>query len=202
MADIYRLDAERLTALEGFGELSAQNLVEAIDRSRAQPFHRVLFALGIPGIGAVNARALADRFGTMDALLAASAEDVEATAGIGPVLAETIVRTLSEERTRGLIERLRGEGVRLEQTEPATPSDGALSGRTVVLTGTFPTLSREDATERVEAAGGKVTGSVSGKTDFVVAGDDPGSKLERARELGTEVIDEQRLLALIGQQGV
>jgi DNA ligase (NAD+) len=197
VADIYELDAERLARLEGFGEVSARNLEQAIERSKQQPFERVLFALGIPGIGFVNARALADHFGSIDALLAATAEEVEATPGIGPVLARTIAETLAEERTRTLVERLRRHGLQMEQAVTGT-RDGALSGKTLVLTGTLPTLSREEAMGRIEAAGGKVTGSVSGKTDYVVAGSDPGSKLEKAREVGTEVIDEDRLLGLLG----
>jgi DNA ligase (NAD+) len=197
VADIYELGAERLAELEGFAEVSAQNLADAVEGSKQQPFPRVLYALGIPGIGGVNARALADHFGSIDALMAAGPEEIEAAPGIGPVLAETIVDTLAEERTRNLVERLRGYGLQLAQERPAEPASGPLAGRTLVLTGTFPTLSREAATERVEAAGGKVTGSVSGKTDYVVAGEDPGTKLEKARKLGTEVIDEERLLALI-----
>jgi len=197
VADVYELTSERLEALEGFGAVSAGNLVEAIERSKAQPFSRVLFALGIPGIGFVNARALADQFRSIDALLAADAEAIAQTAGIGPVLAATIAETLAEERTRKLLERLRAHGLSMEQEGGAAVA-GPLAGKTLVLTGAFPTLSREEATERVEAAGGKVTGSVSGRTDFVVAGADPGSKLERARKTGTEVIDEERLLALLG----
>ncbi len=198
VADIYELTEERLQELEGFGSVSARNLVEAIERSKAQPFSRVLFALGIPGIGFVNARALAEHFRSIDALLAADAEAIAETPGIGPVLAATIAETLAEERTRKLLERLRAHGLQMEQRGPATV-DGALAGKTLVLTGTFPTLSREQATEQIEAAGGKVTGSVSGRTDYVVAGADPGSKLERARDVGTEVIDEDRLLELLSE---
>jgi DNA ligase (NAD+) len=198
-ADIYELDAERLTSLEGFGEVSARNLLEAIDASREQPFMRVLYALGVPGIGYVNARALAQHLRTMDALLDASPEQIEEVSGIGPVLAETIAQTLAEERTRELIERLRAHGLRMEDEGPAPGSDeGPLAGKTLVLTGTLPNLTREDATERIEGAGGKVTGSVSRKTDYLVAGDDPGSKYTKAQELGTEILDEDGLLALLG----
>ena len=197
VAGIYALRAEQLAELEGFADMSARNLLDAIERSKEVPFHRVLYALGIPGIGYVNARALADQFGSIDALMAAGAEEVEETPGIGPVLARTIADTLSEDRTGELIERLRRHGLQMAQEQPSAPVEGPLAGRTLVLTGTFSTLSREEATERVEAAGGKVTGSVSGRTDFVVAGEDPGSKLEKARELGTEVIDEERLMALL-----
>ena len=197
VADIYELDAERLTRLEGFGQTSARNLLAAIEASKERPFHRVLFALGIPGIGSVGARALAQHLRSMDALLAASAGDVEEVEGIGPVLARAIVETLAEERTRGLIDRLRGHGLQMEERGAAAPPAGPLSGRTVVITGTLPNLSRDEATARIEAAGGRVTGSVSGNTDYLVAGDDPGTKLARAREMGIEVIDEAGLEALV-----
>jgi DNA ligase (NAD+) len=198
--DIYELDAARLTALDGFGEISAANLLESIEGSKQTPYFRVLYALGIPGIGYVNARALAQEFRSVDDLMAASTEQIVATPGIGPVLADTIRQTLAEDRTRELIERLRGHGLRLEgEAEEAAEPEGPLSGKTLVLTGTLPNLSREQATERIEAAGGKVTGSVSGKTDYVVAGEDPGgSKYTKAQKLGTEIIDEGRLLELIG----
>jgi DNA ligase (NAD+) len=199
IADIYELDAERLSALEGFAEISARNLVDAIEQSKSAPFFRVLYAIGIPGIGYVNARALAQHFGSVDALMAASSEQIEEVPGIGPVLARTIHETLSEERTRDLIERLRGYGLAMEDKGAAAPAEGPLSGKTLVLTGTLPNLSREEATERIEAAGGKVTGSVSGKTDYLVAGADPGSKLTKAQEIGTEVLDEDALLDLVSR---
>jgi DNA ligase (NAD+) len=197
VADIYDLTEEQLSALEGFGEISARNLVASIDESRGRPFARVLFALGVPGIGGVNARALAAHFRSMDALMAASAEEIEATSGIGPILARTISETLAEERTRDLVERLRAAGLQMEEEGPAPGTVGPLAGKTLVITGTLPTLSRERATEMAEVAGAKVTGSVSRKTDYVVAGADPGSKLAKARELETPVIDEAGLLALV-----
>jgi DNA ligase (NAD+) len=199
VADIYELDVERLSALEGFAEISARNLVAAIEESKSRPFFRVLYAIGIPGIGYVNARALAQHFGSIDALMAASSEEIEEAPGIGPVLARTIHETLAEQRTRDLIERLRGYGLAMEDKGAAAPAEGPLSGKTLVLTGTLPNLSREEATERIEAAGGKVTGSVSGKTDYLVAGADPGSKLTKAQEVGTEVLDEDALLELVSR---
>ncbi len=198
MADIYRLDEEALSSLEGFGEISARNLVGAVDASRAQPFYRVLYGLGIPGIGYVNARVLAQHMRTMDALLEADAERIEEVPGFGPILARTIAQTLAEERTRELIEMLRGHGLQMEDDGPPPGNEeGPLAGRTLVLTGTLPNLSREQAKERIEAAGGKVTGSVSKKTDYLVAGEDPGSKLTKAQDVGTEVLDEDGLLALL-----
>jgi DNA ligase (NAD+) len=199
VAEIYDLRVERITELDGFGEISARNLIESIEASKDVPFFRVLYALGIPGIGYVNARALAAQFGSMDALLAADADAIVETPGIGPILAETIVDTLSEERTRELVARLREHGLNMAQEGPLPGTEGPLAGKTLVITGTLPGLSREKATEAVEAAGGKVTNSVSKKTDYVVSGADPGaSKYNKAQELGTEIIDEERLLELIG----
>jgi DNA ligase (NAD+) len=199
MADIYDLDVERLTALDRFGETSAGNLVAAIEGSKQVPFFRVLYGLGIPGIGYVNARALGSHFRSMDALLAADGEQVEEVPGIGPVLARTIAQTLEEERTRELIEQLRAHGLQMEAEGPAPgETGGPLEGKTFVITGTLPDMSREVATERIEEAGGKVTNSVSKKTDYLVAGDDPGgSKYTKAEKLGTEMIDQGRLLELL-----
>jgi DNA ligase (NAD+) len=197
MADLYDLTVERLAELEGFAEISARNLVEAIEGSKQQPFHLVLYALGIPGIGYVNARNLARSLRSMDALLEASAEQLAEVEGVGPIMASTVTETLAEDRTRELIERLRGYGLHMEEEGAAPPAEGPLVGKTLVLTGTLPNLTRPEATARVEAAGGKVTGSVSKKTDYLVAGADPGTKLTKAQGLGTEVLDEDGLLALL-----
>jgi DNA ligase (NAD+) len=198
VADIYTLTPERLAELDGFGEVSAGKLVAAIEESKKQPFHLVLYALGIPGIGFVNARNLARQLRSVDRLLEASEEELTQVEGMGPIMAKTVHETLAEERTRKLIERLRGYGLQMEEEGPAPPAEGPLVGKTVVLTGTMPNLTRPEATARIEAVGGKVTGSVSKKTDFLVAGADPGSKLTKAQELGTEVLDEEGLLALLG----
>ncbi|MEA2365048.1 MAG: ligase [Thermoleophilaceae bacterium] len=197
-ADLYELTPERLAELEGFGEISARNLMHSLEASKQQPFERVLYGLGIPGVGYVNARNLARHLRSMDALLAATEEQLEEVEGIGPIMARTIVETLAEDRTRELVERLRRSGLSMREEGPAPPAEGPLVGKTLVLTGTLPNLTREDAAERIEAAGGKVTGSVSKKTDYVVAGADPGSKLTKAQDLGTEILDENGLLALLG----
>jgi DNA ligase (NAD+) len=199
VADIFDLTKEKLVELEGFGDLSAEALLESIERSRREtPFFRVLYALGVPGIGYVNARALAVQLRSMDALLEATPEQIVETPGIGPVLADTIVETLEEDRTRDLIERLRAHGLQMEQEGPAPGTEGPLVGKTFVITGTLPNMSRERASEAIEAAGGKVTNSVSKKTDFLVVGADPGgSKFNKAQEIGTEQIDEQRLEELL-----
>jgi DNA ligase (NAD+) len=196
-ADLYALTPERLSELEGFGEISAHNLVEAIEASKAQPFERVLYGLGIPGVGYVNARNLARHLRSMKDLMGASEEQLVEVEGIGPIMARTIVETLAEDRTRELIQRFREHGLRMEEEGPAAPAEGPLVGKTLVLTGTLPNITREDATQRIEAAGGKVTGSVSKKTDYLVAGADPGTKLTKAQELGTEILDEDGLLALL-----
>ncbi|MFL5907419.1 MAG: NAD-dependent DNA ligase LigA [Solirubrobacterales bacterium] len=197
-ADIFDLTAERIGELEGFGQISAENLMEEIEAAKRMPFSRVLYALGIPGIGFVNAESLAEHFGTMDALLEAQPEEIERAEGIGPVLAEQIFEELSEERTRKLIERLRKAGLRMELDPSERRKEGGpLEGKTLVLTGTLPDLSREQATKLIRRAGGKVVNSVSKKTDYLVAGDSPGSKLAKAEELEIDIIDEPRLLDLV-----
>ena len=198
-ADIYDLSAEDLERLEGFGRVSAENLIEEIEGSKRKPFSRVLYALGIPGVGYVNAQSLAEYFGTMDALQAAQPEQIEEAEGIGPILAEQIAEELAEETTRRLIERLRKSGLKMElDASERRVEGGPLEGKTFVLTGTLSGLTRGEATKLIKRAGGKVTNSVSKKTDYVVAGDNPGSKLEKAEELETEILDEAALRKLVG----
>jgi DNA ligase (NAD+) len=191
VADFYRLDRDALLALDGFGPVSVDRLLASIEASRARPFGVVLFAIGIEGVGAVTGRNLAQQFRSADALLAATPEQIAETPGIGPVVAELIHAQLDE--LRPLFDELRGV-LRLEEEGPP-PGEGPLAGRTYVLTGTLPDMTREEATERILRAGGKVTGSVSKKTSFVVAGDSPGgSKLEKAERLGVPVIGEAELV--------
>jgi len=194
--DFYRLTAEQLTALEGFGELSARRLIERIEESRERPFGLVLFAIGLEEVGYVTGRNLAQRFRSIDNLLAASPEEIAQTPGVGVKMAETIHEQLHDPQMLELIDDLRSLGVRFEQ-EGAPPGEGPLSGKTLVLTGTLPTLTREEAQERILAAGGRVTSSVSKKTDYVVAGETPGSKLEKAERLGVEVVGEEALADLL-----
>jgi DNA ligase (NAD+) len=197
-ADIYDLTAEQIAALEGFGEISARNLIREIEASKERPFGLVLYALGLPGIGYVNAQALAEHFGSIDALLEAEAEEIERVEGIGPVLAAQVQEELSDEATLDLIRRLRERGLRFELSAAERRAEGgALEGKTFVLTGTLPDLTREEATAMIRRVGGKVTGSVSKSTDYVVAGDSPGSKLAKAEELGVPVIDEKGLRKLL-----
>jgi len=199
VADIYDLDEEKLTGLEGFGEISGRNLLAAIEASRGRPFNRVLYALGLPGVGYVTAEALADHFGTIDALREAEAEQIEEVEGVGPILAAQVREALAEERTWELVEKLRERGLSFKQEGGGRPAGGGpLDGKTLVLTGTLPNLTREQAMAMIKRAGGKVTGSVSKKTDYVVAGDDPGSKMQKAAELETEILDEAGLKKLVG----
>jgi DNA ligase (NAD+) len=198
VADIYELGEEKLVGLEGFGEVSARNLVAAIDGSRRRPFKRVLYALGLPGVGSVTAEALAEHFASIDDLHAADPEQIEEVEGVGPIMAVQIAESLADEQTWALIEKLKEKALRLE----ADPSErraagGPLEGKTIVLTGTLPELTRDEAAALVKNAGGKIVNSVSKKTDYVVAGDNPGSKLAKAESVGTEVIDEAGLLALL-----
>jgi DNA ligase (NAD+) len=194
--DFYRLSAEQLMELEGYGEISANRLLAAIEASKERPFGRVLFAIGIEGVGFVTGRNLAQQFRTIDALLDASAEQIAETPGIGPIVAALIADQLADEQMRDLITDLRGVGLTFEEEGPP-PGEGPLAGKTFVLTGTLPDLTREEATERITAAGGRVTGSVSKKTDYLVAGDSPGSKLTKAERFGVTVLDEAGLLALL-----
>jgi DNA ligase (NAD+) len=198
-ADLYSLEATEIAGIEGFAEKSAEMLISEIDSSRRQPFGKVLYALGIRGVGEVNAQSLAEHFGSISALQAAQPEEVQEADGIGPILAEQVVEELAEDRTVELVDRLGRAGLRFE-LEPSErrSTEGPLAGKTVVLTGTLPELSREEATKMIRLAGGKVTGSVSKKTDFVVAGENPGSKLAKAEGFEVAVLDESALRKLLG----
>ncbi|HEX4562973.1 MAG TPA: NAD-dependent DNA ligase LigA [Solirubrobacteraceae bacterium] len=198
-ADIYQLTREQLLELDGFGERSADLLLEAIEVSKQRPFARVLFALGIEEVGEVTARNLSRRFRDIDALLAATPEEIEQVPGIGEKMALTISGQMAQERTRELIEALRAAGLRMREEGPA-PSEGPLADKTLVLTGTLPNWSREHTTERILAAGGRVTGSVSKNTDYVVVGASPGSKLAKAERLGIATLDEDALRDLLGDR--
>jgi DNA ligase (NAD+) len=199
VADIYDLTEEQLVALDRFGETSARNLLAAIEGSKQRPFKRVLYALGLPGVGYVTAEALADHFGSIDALHEADPEAIEEVEGVGPIMAVQINESLTDEATWALVEKLRAKGLRLEADASERRQEGGpLEGKTVVLTGTLPVLTREEAAALVKSAGGKVTSSVSKKTDYVVAGDNPGSKLAKAEKFGTEILDEDGLRELVG----
>ena len=194
-ADLYTLEKEPLAALERMGEKSAQNLLEALERSKSRDLSRLLFALGIPGIGQRSAQLLAQRFGSMDGVLAATAEEIAGIDGYGGIMAQSVADFFALGQNRALIERFRSLGLNmLCETAPAADT---LAGKTFVLTGTLPSLTRSEAKEMIEAAGGKVSGSVSKKTDYVVAGEEAGGKLTKAQSLGVAVIDEAGLRALL-----
>ena len=199
VADLYALTTEQLTELERFAEQSASQLVAAIAASKAQPFSTLLYGLGIRHVGKTVALALARHFKSLDALKVASVDEVSAARGVGPTIAAAVTEWFHEPRSAALITALRH--ARLNFTEPLVEmGDGPFTGKTLVLTGTLPTLSRTEATARIERAGGTVTSGVSKKTSLVVAGEEAGSKLDRARQLGVEVIDEAELLRRLALQ--
>jgi DNA ligase (NAD+) len=198
-ADLYELRPEQLEALDRFAERSAQQLVEAIQASKAQPLSRLLFGLGIRHVGVAAAELLARHFGSMERLSGASVEEIGAVRGIGETIARSIREFVADSGVRALLRRLEVMGLTMTEPEPVA-AGGALQGLTVVITGTLPTLSRAQAVELVERHGGRVTDSVSKKTSFVVAGEAAGSKMEKAKQLGVEVIDESTLFLRIGRQ--
>jgi DNA ligase (NAD+) len=196
--DLYRLTKEQLLELDGYGEISAGNAVAAIEASKEAPFSRVLFGLNIPDVGWITAQNLARHFVSVDALLEAKQEDVEQVAGIGPDRAESIATWFADEKNRMLVEELRELGLRLELAQAERPVEGPLTGRTYVITGTLERWSREEAQATLEAKGAKVTDSVSKKTTGLVVGEKAGSKLEKARRAGVEILDEAAFEALVG----
>lgn len=206
LPELYRLGVAKLAALERMGEKSAANLVAAIEKSKATTLARFLFGLGIRHVGEATAKDLARHFGALDRVMDATIEQLLEVPDVGPVVAQSIRTFFEQPHNREVVEQLRAAGVRWEEHEgaAAASTDAAalpLAGRTLVLTGTLPSLSREDAKALIEAAGGKVAGSVSKKTHYVVAGGEAGSKLDKARELGVPVLDEDGLRALLAGAG-
>lgn len=198
LASLYALKADQLEALDRFAEQSSSQLVAAIAASRARPFATLLFGIGIRHVGKNVAQLLARRFHTLDQLAAASAEAIEEVPGIGHVIAEAVAEFFADAKSRRMVEKLRKAGVNFSEPE-TVDANGPLAGKNYVLTGTLPTLSRKAAGEMIEKAGGRLTGSVTKATHVVVAGEDAGSKLEKAKELGVEVIDEGELLRRVGR---
>jgi DNA ligase (NAD+) len=194
VADIYELNKDKLLTLERIGDKSAENLLGEIEQSRKLPLERVIFGLGIRFVGERTAEFLAEHFGSMDALMSAGVEELEEVNEVGPRIAQSIREFFAEPGNRKLVERLRKY---LNFTGVKKIRGTALAGKTFVLTGTLPNYSRDAAKKMIEDAGGKVTGSVSKKTDYVVAGADAGSKLDKAKELGVKVIDEEEMLELV-----
>ncbi len=198
IADLYELTVEQLTSLERMGEKSAQKLVEAIATSKTQPWARVLYGLGIRHVGSVNATLLTQQFPTVEALATASAATIEGVYGIGPEIAQSVSHWFKVEANQTLIERLKMLGMQLTTVaEPPQTQSLSLSGKTIVITGTLPSLTRTEAKELIQKAGGKVTSAVSSKTDYLLVGDDPGSKLKKAQELGIPQLSEVELVQQI-----
>ncbi|UIF84826.1 NAD-dependent DNA ligase LigA [Cupriavidus sp. UYPR2.512] len=200
-ADLFKLGVAKLAALERMADKSAANLVAAIETSRETTMNRFIFALGIRHVGEATAKDLARHFGKLDALMAADEAALLEVNDVGPVVAQSIAHFFAEPHNVEVIEQLRAAGVHWTESEPAAKAPAPLSGKTFVLTGTLPTMSREDAKDLLEAAGAKVAGSVSKKTDYVVAGAEAGSKLDKAEALGVPVLDEAGMLALLAEAG-
>jgi DNA ligase (NAD+) len=198
-ADLYALTVEKVTELERMGEKSATKLVEALAHSKQTTLPRFLYALGIRDVGEATAIALAEHFCTLEALESATEEQIQEVPDVGPVVAGHVYHFFQQPENRKVIAELRARGVQWPAIKPKqAKAEGALSGKTFVLTGTLSSMSRDEASDRIAALGGKVSGSVSKKTSYVVAGADPGSKLKKAQELGVEVLDEEALVALLG----
>ncbi|MGH8976121.1 MAG: NAD-dependent DNA ligase LigA, partial [Acidimicrobiia bacterium] len=204
VADIYSLDKDTVLSMERFADKSADNLVAAIEASRSRPLAKLLVGLGIRHVGPTAAVALAAELGHMDRIAGADVDELVAVEGVGPIIAESVQRFFAADRNRAVVEKLRAAGVNLEGPKRA-PGESAgggalpLAGLTFVLTGTLPGMKRDEAQAAIEAAGGKVSGSVSKKTAYVVAGESPGSKLDKAQSLGVPVLDEDGLRALLDQ---
>ena len=196
-AELYKLGVAKVANLERMAEKSAANLLAAIEKSKRTTLARFIFALGIRNVGETTAKDLARHFGSLDALLAADADTLMQVPDVGPVVAESIAQFFAEPHNREVVEQLRAGGVSWPETAPQRKPLGALAGKTFVLPGTLPNMKRDEAKDRIEAAGGKVAGSVSKKTDYLVAGAEAGSKLLKAQELGIAILDEEALLGLL-----
>ena len=196
-ADVYDLSQETVAGLERLAEKSAANLIAAIETSKATTLARFIFALGIRNVGEATAKDLAQHFGSLDKLIGANEEDLLAVRDVGPIVAQSINQFFAEPHNLEVVKKLRAAGVHWPESTGLQQSAGILAGKTLVLTGTLPTLTRDAAKEKIEAAGGKVAGSVSKKTDYVVAGEEAGSKLAKAQELGVTILDEAGLLGLL-----
>jgi DNA ligase (NAD+) len=200
MPDLYRLTTDQLARLDGYGEVSAARAVSSIEASKSQPFSRVLFGLNIPKIGWVLARNLARHFGSVDALIGASQEELERTEGIGPDRAELVAEWFAEDENVALVRELESLGLTMTAGDAERPVEGPLSGRQFVITGTLGGFTRDEAKSALEALGARVSDSVSKKTAGVVVGENPGSKVAKAQKAGVPVLDEAALVALLQAQ--
>ena len=194
---MYKLGLTALAQLDRMAEKSALNIVQALDKSKSTTLPRFVFGLGIRHVGEATAKALAKHFGNLDAIMDAPLEALLQVNDIGPIVAQSLRTFFDQPHNREVVAQLRACGVHWPEGPPAQTAPQVLAGKTLVLTGTLPTLSRDAAKERIEAAGGKVAGSVSKKTSYVVAGTEAGSKLDKAQELGVPVLDEAALLEML-----
>jgi len=199
-ADLFELEVDAVAGLERMAEKSASNVLAGISASKNTSLRRFIYALGVRNVGEQTARDLAAHFGKLDSLMESSEEELQTVADVGPIVAASVAQFFREPHNRKVIERLRETGVRWDEGAGSRGKTGMLAGKTFVLTGTLPNMTRDEARASIEAAGGKVTGSVSGKTDYVVAGADPGSKYVKAQDLGIVVLDEPGLLTLLDRQ--
>jgi DNA ligase (NAD+) len=197
LPDLYRLGLSSLAALDRMAEKSAQNIVDALQKSKQTTLPRFLFGLGIRHIGEATAKALASHFGKLDAIMDATPEQLLEVADVGPIVAQSVRTFFDQPHNREVVEQLRACGLTWAEGEPAAIAPKPLAGKTFVITGTLPTLSRDEAKDLLEAAGAKVAGSVSKKTSYLVAGAEAGSKLDKARELGIDILDEAGLKELL-----
>ena len=197
LPDLYKLGLTALANLDRMADKSATNLLQAIQASKQTTLPRFVFGLGIRHVGEATAKELARHFGKLDAIMDASEEQLLTVSDVGPIVAKSLRTFFDQPHNREVVEQLRACGVTWEEGEPAEVTPKPLSGKTFVITGTLPTLSRDKAKDMLEAAGAKVAGSVSKKTDYLLAGTEAGSKLDKARELGVAVIDEADLMLLL-----
>jgi len=197
LPDLYRLGVVALAGLDRMADKSAQNVLAALEKSKRTTLPRFLFGLGIRHVGETTAKDLAKHFGKLDAIMDASEEQLLEVNDVGPVVAQSLRTFFDQPHNREVVEQLRACGLSWEEGEPAARAPKPLAGLTFVITGTLPTLSRDEAKDKLEAAGAKVSGSVSKKTHYLVAGEEAGSKLDKARENGVEIIDEARMLEIL-----
>jgi DNA ligase (NAD+) len=197
--DLYDLDVNQLAALDRMGEKSAQNVIDALHTSKVTPFNRFIYALGIREVGEATAASLTSEYGNLDQIIKAKQEDLQNISDIGPIVAKHIVHFFGQKHNRDVIEKILKAGITFKKKRTASKSSQKLSGKTFVITGTLPSLTRDQAKQRLQDAGAKVTGSVSAKTDYLLSGDKAGSKLAKAEKLGVTILDEKGLEVLLEQ---
>lgn len=200
VSDLYALTRDDLMQLEGFAELSTSNLLKSIQKSKQTTLRRFLYGLGVPHTGQVAARDLADHFGSLERIMEADKEELQAIRGIGKEMAQAISGFFSNERNRTIIRKLEQRGVKILQQQPSEPESASLAGAKFCFTGTLKSMTRSEAKKAVEERGGQVVSAVSSQLDFLVAGDDPGSKLDKATSLGIRILGEDEFMKMIKEE--